>query len=990
MFLAFAGELNGVRGWLPRRTTRKPDAVSSRIVTVTLSEPDSSSIPPFNWGEAPSEFRSQPRPSPAPAPNRETPSLLPAIIMSVIAGVLLLRIFVAQLLTLAFRKRSRRWSETELSDLLGRIAVLLNVRRKIALTRSAKIYVPFTFGVWRPVIVLPHLFKEAFTPAQREAALAHELAHIAGFDSAWRTFSNVLCALLWWNPFAWLAKRELDHANELVADEASLLVADGPSHLADCLVLCAKAQRPALLTAWLGMDGGRFRSALGRRVARLLQLRTRSTPRRYVPGLLRLVAPLLCIALLWLGIPLFMPEGAQRDTWNDSILGSAVAAAAAKLPESVNLNLTNAIAAEDMERVQQEPIEAPRRNFKSEVRGRHTSPERGRLEEKLRTIRLREWGPIHGFPLSEVIRDLSEQARRSDPAKQGVNFILDAGIQDISALEQHLREQRRRLELGSIMPLEVKLAEAELTRAREQGVTIRLGSKLTGLTLEQVLNVLTTVADRKIKYAVEDYGVVLSVKEEEPAPLHTRFFRVSTPKLREKLGLKPGDPNESMIPAFKNLMSGAGVDLSASGKAVFWSDTKEVVMVRATLEELDVIERMLAAKAVPPKAFTNSSEAIRIQVARLVQDGKVLLEAGRLDDAQTMLRSALQLDAINKPAAYYLDLIAARRNLSILPLRPTAENTLSMGITNAAHASEQQRTNSEKKNVHLLAIDPAQVVIQARATDLAVTDAQRIARQSGISSMTWSATATETFTNGPEPAVRGILTDEQYRRILQSSDFMFGANLLSAPDVTTLSGGQAQIKLVNLQYVLTGYETNGINVFKEIPEGAKKAVLAAKNAGDPNLVVEQFDIGPKLDVVPYVEADGYTVRMTVVSSLRVFMGPDRAQPALWTGGVLATPPKFRLRQATATATVKDGQTLVLGVGTDRDLLQHRSANGNRTSSRVDMATFFFITPRLIDPAGNRLHSEEELKRLERADQKKAEDQPTLLNSGERTVAPSGR
>src|SRR5207247_2842266 len=60
---------------------------------------------------------------------------------------------------------------------------------------------------------------------------------------------------------------------ETAADDASLVVADGPGLLAGCLVALGKRQLPWQRPAWLGAASG-FRSNLGRRVERLLHLPT--------------------------------------------------------------------------------------------------------------------------------------------------------------------------------------------------------------------------------------------------------------------------------------------------------------------------------------------------------------------------------------------------------------------------------------------------------------------------------------------------------------------------------------------------------------------------------------------------------------------------------------------------------------------------------------------------------------------------------------------
>jgi len=144
---------------------------------------------------------------------------------------------------------------------------------------------------------------------------------------------------------------------------------------------------------------------------------------------------------------------------------------------------------------------------------------------------------------------------------------------------------------------------------------------------------------------------------------------------------------------------------------------------------------------------------------------------------------------------------------------------------------------------------------------------------------------------------------------------------------------------------------------------------------------QPLEVGPVLDVIPYVLSDGYTVNLTLIPSLVEFVGYDEPknvrvglgqvpQNAIVVPTVL---PRFRVRQTTTTVNVWDGQTVVLG-----GMLYEK---GERIKNKVPLlgdlplfGRFFrmesrstqkknlvvFVTPTIIDPAGNRLHSEDEM------------------------------
>ena len=146
---------------------------------------------------------------------------------------------------------------------------------------SPKITAPVVLGGRRPVLVLPPQFVRDSTPNNKRH-LAHELAHLIARDPAWQTMATLVCSLLWWHPLAWWSRRQLHAAHEALADEASLAVPDGPRTLAEALVLFGQRLVRPELQFGLSLGGGRFRSALGRRVQRLLELphRRRSPIRR--------------------------------------------------------------------------------------------------------------------------------------------------------------------------------------------------------------------------------------------------------------------------------------------------------------------------------------------------------------------------------------------------------------------------------------------------------------------------------------------------------------------------------------------------------------------------------------------------------------------------------------------------------------------------------------------------------------------------------------
>jgi beta-lactamase regulating signal transducer with metallopeptidase domain len=246
---------------------------------------------------------------------------------------------------------------------------------------------------------------------------------------------------------------------------------------------------------------------------------------------------------------------------------------------------------------------------------------------------------------------------------------------------------------------------------------------------------------------------------------------------------------------------------------------------------------------------------------------------------------------------------------------------------------------------------PPQVNISVRFVELNPADSRAAGVVENVKDLLQDLAAVHT--NPPVPSTQlltGILTDPQFRAVLKALQQAGPDVLLDQGEVTTLSGRQAQIQMgVELKTIVNGLTTTVTN-------------------GQTNFVyqTEQMPFGPMLDIVPTVSADGYTITMTVIPKITEFLGYDNPGE-LRTGDehllhAQLPLPRFRVRQMTTSAIVWDGQTLVLGNFSDQ--LLTREPDGRMETKPYAGAAkkqlFVFITPTIIDPAGNRVHTEDEL------------------------------
>jgi len=184
-----------------------------------------------------------------------------------------------------------RWQRVRaLADRLG-------FRRGITLLEVPGLDSPVAFGVFRPTVAVPDDFAEEGLQREHESVLAHEVAHLASGDPLWQVIADLVCAAWWWQPLAWWARRRLRSASEAAADEASILVPGGPQALAASLVALGRRLVVERSFGWLAFHGYGFRSALGRRVHRLLNLASRE-PRLPPRSYLRVANTALCVLLI--------------------------------------------------------------------------------------------------------------------------------------------------------------------------------------------------------------------------------------------------------------------------------------------------------------------------------------------------------------------------------------------------------------------------------------------------------------------------------------------------------------------------------------------------------------------------------------------------------------------------------------------------------------------------------------------------------------------
>ena len=205
-----------------------------------------------------------------------------------VAMLLLGRIILDQLGLARLRRRTSPVSDRATLDLARRVKAEMRLSRAVRL-RHWEGSMPATFGILRPVILLPAAAPA--WPAERlRLTLLHEMGHVARRDADALLLSRIAAALHWWNPICLWAFRDARRICEFACDDLVLRTNVKPRDYARTLIETARdnaADKGSRRFGVLTMTAAR---GLEARIVRLF-----SPPRRVSAGR---AAFLLCAAML--------------------------------------------------------------------------------------------------------------------------------------------------------------------------------------------------------------------------------------------------------------------------------------------------------------------------------------------------------------------------------------------------------------------------------------------------------------------------------------------------------------------------------------------------------------------------------------------------------------------------------------------------------------------------------------------------------------------
>jgi beta-lactamase regulating signal transducer with metallopeptidase domain len=264
--------LPAVRQVVPAWRVLPELAVADAVPRSTTSLPVMEASAPASEPEVEVAYTS---PEPA-SPDGRTPVDLPRLAFALWAAgaaLLLLRLAGGVARVWWIERRAAEVDDGEWVRLADSLSRRLGLGRIVRLLRHDGARVPMTWGVLRPVVLLP-AEADGWDDERRRVVLAHELAHVGRWDALTQWVGHLATALFWFHPLVWVAAHRLRQERERACDDAVLEIGTRPAVYAEHLLTLvrslgrAPAPAAALAMARRSQYEGRMRAILDAAAAR--------------------------------------------------------------------------------------------------------------------------------------------------------------------------------------------------------------------------------------------------------------------------------------------------------------------------------------------------------------------------------------------------------------------------------------------------------------------------------------------------------------------------------------------------------------------------------------------------------------------------------------------------------------------------------------------------------------------------------------------------
>lgn len=180
-------------------------------------------------------------------------------------------------------RKSRRLNQPRWLRLIAELSGRIGLKQTVAAFESPQPVIPMTWGLLRPMVLVPADWR-GWPQERQRCVLLHELAHVKRRDVAYQIVGRLAAAVYWFNPLVWFAVRQLRVERELACDDCVLASGERATDYARELLTIARLYRLRPLAVGVAMahsarldqrvlrilDRARSRLPMSRRAARSL------------------------------------------------------------------------------------------------------------------------------------------------------------------------------------------------------------------------------------------------------------------------------------------------------------------------------------------------------------------------------------------------------------------------------------------------------------------------------------------------------------------------------------------------------------------------------------------------------------------------------------------------------------------------------------------------------------------------------------------------
>jgi len=210
-------------------------------------------------------------------------------------------------------------ADESLLGLLDECRCRIGIHRRVELRLSDTMLSPAVCGLFRPVVLIPHILLERLSKDKLKTVLMHELAHVKRADVWVNLLQTIFQIVYFYNPFIWVANTMIRRAREQAVDEMVLVTLKPETRqYSNTLLDIAEMAlwRPSFSLGLVGVVESK--RALERRIRHMLN---RPTPKSSKLGYLGLIAIVVIGAVV-------LPMGrnpAEQIAFAESVEGERIA-----------------------------------------------------------------------------------------------------------------------------------------------------------------------------------------------------------------------------------------------------------------------------------------------------------------------------------------------------------------------------------------------------------------------------------------------------------------------------------------------------------------------------------------------------------------------------------------------------------------------------------------------------------------------------------------